>query len=469
MLRTLIAKEWLTSLLELRFLVCAALCVLLGIISVVVLRADLEARRTEFSRNQALYRNQADEYGSYRDLQRRGVRVDRPPQSFQVLFYGVEKTLDRTAVVSEDYLPGFQGDLNANPAVLLFPVADMLFVVAVVLSLLAFFISYDTVAGERESGTLKLVMSYPVPRDLLILAKWLGGYFSLALPFLAALLIGALLISISEEVPFTATDWEAFAVTGAVSLLLLAVMFSIGLLVSVRARSSSTAILSLVALWVLLALVVPNLGPYLAELAAPVPDVGSVEREIGLRTETLSAAFRSQWRRGGRSFRRMMAAGELTDFIRKMREQRNQLQKDVNEASAEIISDFEVRLRRQTDMARVLTRISPVACFVFASTDIGATGVRHEERLIGALRNYKRQFARYVAERSQGFTVVGTAAVNFAGDEEYDIDDLPDFVYRSDGLQERLDARFVDVLLLALFAVAFFMAAFVSFLRSDVD
>ena len=459
MLRALIAKEWLTSLLELRFLVCAALCVLLGLISVVVLRADLEARRTEFSRNQALYRDQADEYGSYRDLQRRGVRVDRPPQSFQVLFYGVEKTLDRTAVVSEDYLPGFQGDLNANPAVLLFPVADMLFVVAVVLSLLAFFISCDTVAGERESGTLKLVMSYPVPRDLVILAKWLGGYFSLALPFLAALLIGALLISISEEVPFTATDWEAFAVTGAVSLLLLAVMFSIGLLVSVRARSSSTAILTLVALWVLLALVVPNLGPYLAELAVPVPDVGSVEREIGLRTEALAADYRRQWRRGGRSFR-SMTASERSEFFRQRREQRDQLQQDVNKVSAEIISDFETRLRRQTDMARVLTRISPVACFVFANTDLGATGVRHEERLIGSLRQYQRQFARYVAAKTEAAA---------GSEEEYEIDDLPDFRYRSDGLGERLDSRFVDVLLLALFTVAFFMAAFVSFLRGEVD
>ena len=34
MLRALIIKEWLTSLLELRFLVCAALCVVLGIVSV---------------------------------------------------------------------------------------------------------------------------------------------------------------------------------------------------------------------------------------------------------------------------------------------------------------------------------------------------------------------------------------------------------------------------------------------------
>ena len=171
----------------------------------------------------------------------------------------------------------------------------------------------------------------------------------------------------------------------------------------------------------------------------------------------MSAAYRSQWRRGGRSWRNMTAS-QRSEFFRQRREQRDQLQKDVNKASAEIISDFETRLRRQTDMARVLTRISPVACFVFANTDIGATGVRHEERLIGALRNYQRQFADYVAERSQAP----------GGGEEYDIDDLPDFRYRADGLQERLDARFVDVLLLALFAVAFFMAAFVSFLRSEV-
>ena len=39
----------------------------------------------------------------------------------------------------------------------------------------------------------------------------------------------------------------------------------------------------------------------------------------------------------------------------------------------------------------------------------------------------------------------------------------------NDDLGVRLDARIVDVLLLVLFAVTFFMAAFVSFLRSDVQ
>lgn len=464
MLRALIIKEWLTSLLELRFVVCAALCVVLGVVSVVVLRADLSARRAEHSQNQSLYRDQAEEYGNFRQLEREGIRVDRPPQSFQVLFYGVEKTLDRTAVVRDDFLPGFEGDLNTNPALLLFPVADMLFVVAVVLSLLAFFISYDSVAGERESGTLKLLMSYSVPRDLIIAAKWLGGYFSLALPFLVSLLLGAIIISFSEDVPFSTTDWQAFAIAGFVSLLLLAVMFSLGLLVSVRARSSTTAILSLLALWVVLALVVPNLGPYVAEIASPVPDVGTVEREIALRSKQISDTYQTDWR-GMRGRMRGMSRDERMAFFAEIRAQREMMQQEINKATAEIVRDFESRLSRQTEIARVLTRISPVASFVYANTDIGATGVRHEERLVNHLRTYQRQFVRFVAEQTDGEGGFGWDGA----DEDYSVKDLPTFDYSDDDLGVRLNARMVDVLLLVLFAVAFFMAAFVSFLRSDVN
>ena len=465
MLWTMIRKEWVRNLLELRFLVCAVLCVFLALVSVLVLRADLEAKRTDFSTNREIYRTQAEEYGSYRDLERLGVRVDRPPQDFQVLFLGMEKTLDRSAAISGSFMPGFEGDLNANPMVLMFPVADLLFVVGVVLSLLAFFISYDAVAGERESGTLKLLLSYSVPRDTVILAKWIGGYLSLALPFVGALLISALLISLSSEIPFDGTDWEAFIIAGVVSLLLIGVMFSIGLLVSVRARNSSTAILSLLALWVLLALVLPNAGPYLAEILVPVPDVGAVERQIAERTKGLSDQYRSQWRGRGRRGWRNMSQAERQEMRQQMMKAREELQTGINKATEEVIRDFERQLSRQVDIARNLTRLSPVATYVYANTDIGETGVRHEQQLVNDLRAYQRQFSRYVDEKS------GDEGGGFWGgsrNEDYSIDDMPVFTFRSENLEGRLAARTTDILLLGVFAVLFFMLAFVSFLRMDI-
>lgn len=465
MLWAMIRKEWMNNLLELRFTVCALLCVFLGVVSVVVLRADLAVKRADFDANREIYRQQTEEYGNYRDLERLGVRIDRPPQSFQVLFYGMEKTLDRTAVISDNYLPGFEGDLNSNPAVLLFPVADLLFVVGVVLSLLAFFISYDAVAGEREAGTLKLLMSYPVPRDTVILAKWIGGYLSLALPFLVALVVSALLISLSSDIPFAGEDWEAFVISGAVSLILIAVMFSIGLLVSVRARRTSTAILSLLALWVLLALVVPNAGPYLAEAFAPAPDVGKVERTIAERTKGLNDQFRARWRPPGRGEQRGQTQAQRQEQRQQMAAAREELQTAVNKATEEVIRDFERQLRLQVDLARILSRLSPVAAYVYANTDIGETGVRHEQKLVDDLRSYQRQFAGYVEEKNRS-----SGGSFFGGGQEadYTVADMPGFTYRPEALESRLSARTVDVVLLVVFGVLFFMGAFVSFLRTDI-
>jgi hypothetical protein len=159
-----------------------------------------------------------------------------------------------------------------------------------------------------------------------------------------------------------------------------------------------------------------------------------------------------------------MSREERSAFFRKIREQRDELQREVNKATSEVVRDFEIQLRRQTDIARQLTRISPVASYVYASTDVGATGVRHEERLINTLRNFQHQFVRFVAEQT------GEGASAFGGsDDDYDIDAMPNFSYTAEGLGERFESRMVDTLLLLLFAVLFFMAAFVSFLRSDVN
>ena len=92
--------------------------------------------------------------------------------------------------------------------------------------------------------------------------------------------------------------------------------------------------------------------------------------------------------------------------------------------------------------------------------------MRHEERLVKHLRTYQREFARFVSEQTEG---QGGFGWHGGGSDDYSIEDMPSFDYRTDDLGVRLDSRIVDILLLVLFAIAFFMAAFVSFLRSDVN
>ena len=467
MLRTLIKKELLAHMLEFRFAITTALCVILAIISVSVLKMDLSAKKHDFEGNQTIYQQQVEEYGDYSQLQRRGVKVDRPPQAFQMLFYGMEKTPDRTAEVSENFVEGFEGNPNANPAVLLFPVADMLFIVAAVISLLAFFFSYDGISGERERGTLKLLMSYSVPRDQVILAKWIGGYLSLALPFLMSLLVAALLILPSRNAAFTAADWGAFGLSALAAMLFIAVMFSVGLFVSTRCARSSTAITTLLLIWVLLALIVPNASPYFADRLSPIPSISSVERDIKEKVRSLNDTFWRSMRQTHRNARRLKGAARAEAW-KKIREQREEIRRETNETTEEIIRAFERKLAHQIDVARALSRISPASSYIYASTDIGGTGIRNEGRLIASLRTYQREFSQYVEAKmeasGQQFTHWGSSD----NDEEYDVSDMPVFNYTSEEVSDRASSRMTDILLLAIYAVLFFMGTFLSFLRMDV-
>jgi hypothetical protein len=141
-----------------------------------------------------------------------------------------------------------------------------------------------------------------------------------------------------------------------------------------------------------------------------------------------------------------------------MNEARTVLQTQVNQATEDIVRDFERQLRRQVDVACHLTRVSPVASYVYASTDLAETGVRREQALVDGLRRYQRQFVQYVQEKTVD------------GDDEasYTVADLPVFSPPVEAVAARLAARSTDVLLLAVYAVLFFMLAFVSFLRTDI-
>ena len=53
-----------------------------------------------------------------------------------------------------------------NPFMDMFTSMDIVFIFEVILSLLALVFAYDTLAGEYERGTLRLVLTHPIRRGL---------------------------------------------------------------------------------------------------------------------------------------------------------------------------------------------------------------------------------------------------------------------------------------------------------------
>lgn len=112
--------------------------------------------------------------------------------------------------------------------------------------LLALLLSFDSVVGEHERGTLLLLLAYPVARWQILLGKYLGQVAILALAIaLGYGLTGGLLAALR---PGTAA-WGPFAAMVATSVLLGAAFVALGLLASAVVRERATAAGLAVGLW----------------------------------------------------------------------------------------------------------------------------------------------------------------------------------------------------------------------------
>ncbi|MCK8518452.1 ABC transporter permease [Methanoculleus sp. 7T] len=122
--------------------------------------------------------------------------------------------------------------------------------------LLAIAVGSGLVSGEKESRSLKSLLSHPVYRDEIINGKALGGVALLVLVVGGVLLISTALLLVFSIVPSPDDLWMILTYAG-VTLLFLVTFFSIALAFSTLCRESGSALLLAVVVFILLSSVIP--------------------------------------------------------------------------------------------------------------------------------------------------------------------------------------------------------------------
>lgn len=185
MLRTIIEKEFLKKILTFRFLTAFLLSIGLTTISAFVLLSDYTQEVVDYHARVKLHNETSSEELTY---------VDRKPSPLGVLFRGIAKNSARSVRLVIDAHPETIETIDDNPIFALFRTVDLTFIIGIVMSLLAVLFAYDAISGERETGTLSLILSNAIKKPTWILGKWLGGYLSLILPLKSSLVPLCLLL-----------------------------------------------------------------------------------------------------------------------------------------------------------------------------------------------------------------------------------------------------------------------------------
>jgi Cu-processing system permease protein len=120
------------------------------------------------------------------------------------------------------------------------------------LPLIALLISFDTIVGEQERGTLLLLLAYPVSRWQVLAGKFVGHTAILAFATVCGYGAAGLVVAVSGGAE--AASWLAFAVLLGSSVMLGAIFVGIGYAISAWVGERGTAAGVAVAVWLLFVL-----------------------------------------------------------------------------------------------------------------------------------------------------------------------------------------------------------------------
>jgi ABC-type transport system involved in multi-copper enzyme maturation permease subunit len=474
MLKTLVTKEILVNILSFRFVVSTALLLVVVPATTLILTNDYLRRVDDASLRQAEIETYMRSYAHFN----RVFNILRPEQA-PIPFHALVRGLSPDANL---------GELDNDPLPVMFPLIDLVFIVAIVMSLVALIFAYDAVSGEKEDGTLKLMLANGLARPKVVLAKLAGGGATLLVPFVLSLTVGLLVILARPGIAWKGQDWGALALVTLGTALYVMFFYGLGVFISSCHHSSSASIMTSLLAWVLLVLVVPNLSPYAASFFVPTPSRIQVEREAArlgdtdrdelgrklqaermrelvakypILTERLTEAEKKRLMEQDPAAREAFEAS--TKAVQAAWDEANRIQ---SEKMAAVRREAALKEEAQTKLARTISMVSPLAVFTYAATDLTSTGLRNQDHFGRLSGLWGRDFGEYMRKK-----VADLQAKDPTVDwwnTAVDMSDRPRFGYREEALGARVGAALPALALLLGYGLVFFALAYVSFIRYDV-
>ena len=503
MLRIIIWREFLANILTLRFLLGLIICTGLVSLNTWVLVRSYTHRLGDYRRAVDANTNEVRNIRAYSELSfRHSPRAEKKPPLLSILNEGLGGRLGNSVKVSHVVVPVKTTQHGSdNPYLVVFPRTDLTLVFQIVISLLAFLFSYDAIAGERQSGTLALVLSNPIPRGKLLFGKYLGGILSLTIPLVFSLLVAMLFVFLSPYVVISVSDWGRIGIFCLVSLIYMSVFFTLGMLFSTWIGRTTTALILTMFFWVLFVLIFPRASAFAVSKLLPIKSDAHVSsegyihllsskrgdpsqhrlHELWQNFERELEDFKKKWDfelsfNGSTSTWTLIgheyngSFGGPPDRLPTFHEFLN-FQEELNIQYADEVG----RLRkeyliqnpiRQAKLTQQISSFSPAAVYWHATTILAGTDLDNHLRFLDEARQYRRELIRYLRDQN---VFASEAWYNPEAFTKIDAGGIPLFRERPESLSTILSRMSFNVGVLILLNVVFFLLTFVLFLRSDVS
>ena len=403
MLKTIIIKELLENIKSSKFIIILLACFFL----------------MGFS-NFEMYKHYRDNLQSngFKPLVNNQYYLQKQPNVISIYVSGTQEIIERTFVyiTSNSIVEELSNGMNLNFYRQLFPILDFAYVVKVILSFIAMIVGFDLICGEKNKGTLKLMLSNSISRNTVISGKLIGNLLVIVLPFVISSLVFYIIINLMPEVYFSYIDNLRLLLLFIISLFYIALFFFISVFISIKSNSSQTSITSCFLVWLTLVFFVPNIGSIISKIRIQLP------------SETLVEEKKVDNRRN-----------ILFDNINKSDEWKTT---EVYKKEQEIIFDFRNKIHKQISINNAISIFFPAGAFTAFAANIGNCGFNDEDK-------FRNSLLRFIEDNRNKKIV-------------------QPFFYKEINLITSFSNSIGDIICIMFYCIVFYLLIHFSFLKHDV-
>ena len=491
MVWTLIRHELLTNLMTFRFLVTVIACTFLVLAGSIVLTDNYERRLASYNEDFQVHQERtlsAKTYSYFMPF------LDRAPNPLSLFNQGLDKRSKNSIQIHIGEVPFLWADVyrntgSNNPFQYLLADIDLTSIFQILLSLLALVFAYDAIAGDRENGTLRLILVNPVGGGLIVLSKYLGAMLCLTIPLLMSFLLALLLQLQSSAIHYSPDDLLRIGGIFLTTVIYISTFYLIGLFISSTIHRTATSLIVSMFIWVTLTLLYPNVSLFLVNRFIDTEEkMEQVRRELNQISDRfyrdkdkLDDPFENPSLLKGNSgsgvSRGYILQGKNVSYIPAELEihipivtayfqELTSLQINGAKTAWRIRENaFAETYIRKSRIARNALRFSPTGLYHLSTEAWAGTGLARMEDFFKAGRQYRESILDYFYDKK-----AFSSRQWFASDKgAARLDDIPHFSYQPPSVFEDASNRALpDLLLLFLLNPTLFMITFAIFSRQEV-
>ncbi|MGD9158733.1 MAG: ABC transporter permease subunit [Desulfobacteraceae bacterium] len=482
MLGTLIEKELKSILLSPKFAAVFSVCSILIILSFFL---GIEDYKTAMSQYEAVVSNNNQQLKETTSWESLGTVVGRRPDPMQIFVTGIAHDMGRQAPMSRT-IKLYNSHYSENTIFAVFRSMDLMFIVQIVLSLFAILFTYDSICGEKESGTLKLSFANQVPRAKYIAAKILGSWTGLVIPLLIPVLLGVLLV-ILYDIPMTKSHWFRFSVLMGFSFLYFSFFLCLGIFMSSLTRRASASFLFLLVIWVCCVLIIPRTGVMLAGHFVKVPTATEIASKFLQKNREFVEEYRKEsdkyMKESMEKMQSIIASNQSNreELEAKLKEHNDNTLLNIKKRGAKLSEkrsaydsflkeDWRNRKIVREKLGFSLSRFSPASAFQLAADNLAETGIDLKYKYEDQLRNYRDIFTKFRTEKhlKENSSYEAYKARMEGNVKPIDVSDVPQFEFASADISQLLQKSVVDMGILSFYILLAIAGSFIAFIRYDV-